>query len=239
MTDELALDSEVAPAPVEDSQQTESQQEKMLPVSRVEELVKKAKLKGRDSMQQELDALKAENEQLKNGGSMGGVAMPSFDQNTITQQVMANIKQQMQAESEERAKQELEAEATRIAQSYRSKMSGGKDAYDDFEDVMADFNPQAFPNLVLLASQMDNTPDVMYELMNNPAKFGTIAVLSERDPQAAQRMLSRISQSIQANKQAKSEQKQVPEPISRLSSSKTGQDDGSLSVRDFKKMFRG
>lgn len=239
MTDELALDSEVAPAPVEDSQQTESQQEKMLPVSRVEELVKKAKLKGRDSMQQELDALKAENEQLKNGGSMGGMAVPAVDSNAITQQVMASIKQQMQAESEERAKQELEAEATRIAQSYRSKMAGGKEAYPDFEDVMADFNPQAFPNLVLLASQMDNTPDVMYELMSNPAKFGTIAVLSERDPQAAQRMLARVSQSIQANKQAKAEQKAVPEPISRLSSSKTGQDDGNLSVRDYKKMFRG
>lgn len=238
MTDEVALDSEAVPAQVDDSQQIESQQEKMLPVSRVEELVKKAKLKGRDSMQAELDALKAENDQLKNGGSMGGMAMP-VDPNAITQQVMASIKQQMQAESEERAKQELEAEASRIAQSYRSKMSSGKDAYEDFDDVMADFNPQAFPNLVLLASQMDNTPDVMYELMNNPAKFGTIAVLSERDPQAAQRMLSRISQSIQANKQAKAEQKQVPEPISRLSSSKTGQDDGSLSVRDFKKMFRG
>jgi hypothetical protein len=239
MTDELALDSEVAPPPVDDSQENESQQEKMLPVSRVEELVKKAKLKGRDSMQQELDALKAENEQLKNGGSMGGMATPAIDQTAITQQVMASIKQQLQAESEQRASEELKAEATRIAESYRSKMASGKDAYPDFEDVMADFNPQAFPNLVFLASQMDNTPDVMYELMSNPAKFGTIAVLSERDPQAAQRMLARVGQSIQANKQAKSEQKQVPEPISRLSSSKTGQDDGNLSVRDYKRMFKG
>lgn len=239
MTDELALDSEVAQPPVDDSQENESQQEKMLPVSRVEELVKKAKLKGRDSMQQELDALKAENEKLKSGGSMGGMAMPEIDSNAITQQIMANIKQQMQAESEERAKQELEEEATRIAQSYRSKMAGGKEAYPDFDDVMADFNPKAFPNLVFLASQMDNTPDVMYELMSNPAKFGTIAVLSERDPQAAQRMLARISQSIQTNKQAKAEQKDVPEPLSRLSSSKTGQDDGNLGVRDYKKMFRG
>lgn len=239
MTDELALDSEVAQPPVDDSQENESQQEKMLPVSRVEELVKKAKLKGRDSMQQELDALKAENEKLKSGGSMGGMSMPEIDSNAITQQIMANIKQQMQAESEERAKQELEEEATRIVQSYRSKMASGKEAYPDFDDVMADFNPKAFPNLVLLASQVDNTHDVMYELMKNPAKFGTIAVLSERDPQAAQRMLGRVSQSIQANNQAKAEQKDVPEPLSRLSSSKTGQDDGNLSVRDYKKMFRG
>jgi hypothetical protein len=243
MTDELALDSAITPdssAQPDQQAQAAQQEEEMLSKSRVEELVKKAKLKGRDSMQAELDALKAENEQLKSNsaGSMGGMAVPQVDPNIIAQQVMATVKQQMQQESEQQAKAQMQAEANRIVESYKSKMASGKDAYEDFDDVMADFNPQAFPNLVLLADQMGNTQDVMYELMKNPAKFGTIAVLSERDPAAAQRMLQRVSQSIQANQQAKAEQKDVPAPINRLSSSKTGQDSGKLTIRDYKKMYR-
>lgn len=239
MTDELALGSDLTPASA-DSANTDSQAEEMLTKSRVEELVKKAKLKGRDSMQQELDALKAENEALKTNGSMGGMpAAPNVDPNAIAKQVMENIQKQMQQESEQRATQELQEQANKIVGAYRSKMEAGKTTYPDFDEVMADFNPRAFPNLVLLASQVENTPDVMYELMKNPNKWSTLALLSERDPQAAQNMINRISASAKANTQAKAEQKDVPAPISRLSSSTTGQDSGDLSVRDYKKMYRG
>jgi len=237
MTEEVALDKEVSADPVEPS--IDDAQEKMLPVSRVEELVKKAKLKGRDSMQAELDALRAENEKLKTGGSMGGMAVPTVDTDAIKKQVIADLQTQFQTANEERAKQELEREANKIADSYRSKMAAGKDAYEDFDSVMADFNPAAFPNLVYLASQIDNTPAVMYELNKNPSKLATLIVLSERDPAAAQSMISKISASIKANDQAKAEDKTPPAPLSRMSSSTTGQDNGTKSVRDFKSMFRG
>lgn len=235
--EEVVLDKEVMPDPAASSK--EGEPEKSLPVSRVEELIKKAKLKGRDSMQAELDAVKAENATLKNNGSMGGMAAPSVDIESIKQQVLNDLRQQMQQANEQRAQDELDKEAKKIAETYHARMSTGKDSYEDFETVMADFNPAAFPNLVYLASQVDNTPAVMYELMNNPSKWATIAVLSERDPAAAQKMISKISASIKANQQAKAEEKEVSPPLSRLSSSTTGQDNGSLEVRDYKKMFRG
>lgn len=241
MTDDVALDSEVtANDPVDAQQEAEQQPEKMLSASRVEELVKKAKLKGRDSMQAELDALRAENEALKSnaGGSMGGMAVPAVDPDAITQQVLSALKDQMQKDSEERARAELEKEAQEVAKSYRAKMQTGIEHYEDFNDVMADFNPQAFPNLVFLANQVDNTPHVMYELIKNPTKLTTVAVLAEHDPKAAQNMISRISASISANQQAKAQEREVPEPYGRLSSSKTGQDSGKPTIRDYKKMYR-
>lgn len=239
MTEEVAIDKEVESEPVVDTS-AEDSQEKMLPVSRVEELVKKAKLKGRDSMQAELDALKAENAQLKNGGSMGGMAVSApVDPESIKQQVLQDLQKQMQQANEQRAQEELEREANKIADSYKAKMSSGKDTYEDFDTVMSDFNPAAFPNLVYLANQVDNTPAVMYELMKNPSKWATLAVLSERDPNAAQSMISKISASIKANEQAKAEEKNVPPPLSRMSPSTTGQDNGTKTVRDFKAMFRG
>jgi len=241
MTEDVALDTREVDSGSVDNADADSQQEKMLPVSRVEELVKKAKLKGRDSMQAELEALKAENEKLKNNGSMGGMAMPApVDPEAIKQQVLNDLRQQMQQANEQRAQEELQKQAEAIANTYKSKMASGKDAFEDFETVMSDFNPAAFPNLVYLASQVDNTPAVMYELMKNPSKWATVAVLSERDPNAAQNMISKISASIKANEQAKAEEKNAPPPpLSRMSSSTTGQDNGSKSVRDFKAMFKG
>lgn len=235
MTEEVALDKDVGSEPVE-----ELQQEKMLPVSRVEELVKKAKLKGRDSMQSELEALKSENAQLKsNNGSMGGMVSPSVDVESIKKQVLDHLTQQMQEANEKRAQDELDSEAKKIAENYHSRMSAGKETYEDFDKVMADFNPAAFPNLVYLALQVDNTKDVMYELRQNPSKFASVVLLSERDPADAQRMISKISASIKANQQAKADEKTVPSPLSRLSSSTTGQDSGKKTIRDFKHMYPG
>jgi hypothetical protein len=201
--------------------------------------VKKAKLKGRDGMQAELDAIRAENAALKQHGSMGGMAVP-VDPEAIKQQILADLKAQFQQASEAKAEAELQAEAQRIAGEYHSKMKSGRDKYDDFDDVMADFNPQAFPNLVYLANQLDNTPDVMRELMQNPQKWSTVTVLSERDQQAAQNYLNRISQSIKANELAKAAERDVAPPLSRLSSSTTGQDSGKpATMQDMKRMFRG
>jgi len=213
--------------------------EKMLPASRVEELVKKAKLKGRDSMQDELDTLRAENEKLKQGaGSMGGMAMP-LDPEQIKKQILSDLQAQFQKDSEKRAQDDLNKQADRIAGDYRSRMSAGKDAYEDFDSVMADFNPQNFPNLVMLATQVDNTSEVMYELNKSPSKLATLVLMSERDPAAAQSMINKLSASIKANTQAMAQQKEVAPPLGRLSSSTTGQDNGTKSIRDFKDIYRG
>ncbi len=238
MTDDVTLDTDVGSEPV--SEANAGIQEKTLPVSRVEELVKKAKLKGRDSMQSELDALKAENATLKNSaGSMGGMSIP-VDKEALKREVLEDLRQQFQEASEKRAQEDMDKEAKKIADTYHARMGAGKNSFEDFDEVMADFNPAAFPNLVYLASQVENTPAVMYELMKNPSKWATLAILAERDPGAAQNMIGKISASIKANEQAKAEEKDVAPPLSRLSSSPTGQDNGKpSSVRDFKRMFRG
>ena len=242
MTEEVVLDMEIDSNPVDTTVDDEVKPvalEDMIPKSHAERLIKKAKLKGRDQMQAELDAIRAENEALKQQqGSMGGMAVP-IDEKAIADKIMADLSSRFQEANETRAQEELQREAKRIADEYNGKMVAGKQAYEDFDTVMSDFNPQAFPNLVYLANQMDNTPDVMYELMKNPSKWATVAVLSERDPQAAQNMLGRISASIKTNQQAKAQEKDVAPPLNRLSSSTAGQDSGVLTLNDMKRKFKG
>jgi hypothetical protein len=234
--EEEVLAKEVAPDPIE-SPESETITEKMIPVSRVEELIKKAKLKGRDHMQPELDALRAENDALKQG-SMGGMSVP-VNPDQIKQQILDDLKQQFQEAAEARANEEMTREAERIAKEYRGKMEAAKPSYEDFDTVMADFNPSAFPNLVYLANQVDNTPGVMMEIMRNPSKWATLAVLSEKDPNAAKNMIGRISASIKANELAKTQEKDIAPPLNRLSSSTAGQDNGIPSLNDLKRKYRG
>lgn len=238
MTEEVALEGKAESSPAAEPEIKDSAEE-MIPKSRAEELIKKAKLKGRDSLQEEMEAIKAENAALKQQqASIGGMAAP-VDVDQIKQEIMAGLKEQFQEASKARAEAELQENAKKIATEYRTKMQSGKDSFEDFDEVMADFNPQAFPNLVFLANQVENTPAVMYELMKNPSKWATLTLLSERDPDAALNMVKRLSASIVANEQAKAQEKEVAPPLGRLSSSPTGRDNGKLTFKDYKRMFKG
>jgi len=230
MDDEVVLAEEVA---VEAPQEASV---KMIPAHRVEELIKKAKLKGRDAMQNELETLRGENEELKSGGSMGGMAAP-MDPEQMRKQIYDQIMGDFQSQDEERIQGELKKEAERMASDYRTRMDGGKEIHEDFDEIMADFNPAAFPQLVYLATQTENTSAVMYELMKNPNKLATLTVLSERDPNAASNMINKLSASIKANEQAKAAEKEVQSPLSRMQSSPAGRDSGDMSVADYKRMF--
>lgn len=244
MTEEGVIDLESPEVPEEVSSPVEAPPEKMLSVSRVNELVKKAKLKGRDSMQQELDDLRRENESLKTQQpSMGGQGQ-AIDIDAFRKQVYDDLMAQLQNQQESQAQEQLQKEAEKLAADYHGKMASGKESFDDFDEIMADFNPAAFPQLVYLANQTDNTQAVMYEIAKNPNKLAQLSYMSERDPKAAQNMMNKLSQSIKANQQAQAQEQSagVKAPLGRMQSSPVGQDIGSqgnLSMRDLKAMFKG
>jgi len=167
---------------------------------------------------------------------MGGMAAP-MDPEQMRKQIYDQIMGDFQSQDEERIQGELKKEAERMASDYRTRMDGGKEIHEDFDEIMADFNPAAFPQLVYLATQTENTSAVMYELMKNPNKLATLTVLSERDPNAASNMINKLSASIKANEQAKAAEKEVQSPLSRMQSSPAGRDSGDMSVADYKRMF--
>lgn len=237
MTDEVLNVEDAEIATPEESSVVE---EKMLPASRVQELIQKAKLKGREQMTNELEALRAENEALKqNSQSMGGMAQAQ-DPNALAEQVYQRLQAQLQEQQEAAEQQQMQERLKQMALDYQTRIEGGKGRYEDFDEVMGEFNPAAFPQLVYLATSMDNTADLMYEIAKNPNKLATLAILAERDPVAAQAQMSKMSNAIKANTQALNAEPNINEPLKRLHASPTGQDTGAAqSIADFKKMFRG
>ena len=82
--------------PEDNTKSEESPPEKMLPASRVNELIKKAKLKGEQKMQEQLDATKQELEQLK---------AQQGQQQAQQQEPMQQGQQQQQQQSESAGRQ--------------------------------------------------------------------------------------------------------------------------------------
>ncbi len=226
--------------------------EKMLPASQVNELIKKAKRKGEQKMQEQLDAAKQQIEQLQaqqaqqqvqNVAQTGsqqqpqqqqGQQQPQVDTQQVMQQVMQQLQLRQQEEQEKREREQLEQEVNQVAQQYFGKMAQGKDMFEDFEAITADFNPAEFPQLVFLANQMDNTPAIIYELRKNPGKLADLAVLVEKSPSMAKNELSKLSESIKRNDEAKRGLQEAQDPLTRLKPSPVGTDSGTKSVRDFK-----
>ncbi len=226
------------------SQDTESTPpEKMLPASQVNELIKKAKRKGEQKMQEQLDAAKQQIEQLQ---AQQGQPAPTQEQQApqgqpqgadaqmIQQQVMQLLEKRQQEDAKKRHDEQLEQEVNQVAQQYFGKMAQGKGLYEDFEAITADFNPAEFPQLVYLANESDNTPAIIYELSKNPAKLATLATLVKESPTMARRELAKLSNSIKMNEDAKNGVQETQDPLNRLKPSPVGADNGSKSVKDFK-----
>jgi vacuolar-type H+-ATPase subunit I/STV1 len=223
--------------------------EKMLPASQVNELIKKAKRKGEQKMQEQLDAAKQQIEQLQtqqaqqqvqNTAQTGSSQQPQqgqqqgVDTQQVMQQVMQQLQQKQQEDEQKRHQEQIEQEVNQVAQQYFGKMAQGKDMFEDFEAITADFNPAEFPQLVFLANQMDNTPAIIYELRKNPGKLADLAVLVEKSPSMARNELSKLSESIKRNDDAKRNLQEPQDPLNRLKPSPVGTDSGTKSVRDFK-----
>lgn len=236
----------------EEAQAEPAPPEKMLPASYVNDLVKKAKRKGEQKMQEQLDAARQQIEQLQaqqaqqqvqNVAQTGQQQPPQqqqgqqqgVDAQQVMQQVMQQLQLKQQEEQEKREREQIEHEVNQVAQQYFGKMAQGKDMFEDFEAITADFNPAEFPQLVFLANQMDNTPAIIYELRKNPGKLADLAVLVEKSPNMARSEIAKLSESIKRNDEAKRNLQEPQDPLNRLKPSPVGTDNGKLTVRDYKK----
>lgn len=219
---------------------TEAPPEKMLPTSRVTELIKKAKRDKERQMQEKLDAAMAQIQELQANQPQQaqegqGQLPPGIDPKALQEEVMRRIEEKQKENEKQRYNEQLEQEVNQVATQYFGKMAQGKDLYEDFQAITADFNPAEFPQLVFLANEMDNTPAVIYELAKNPSKLAAIDRLVERSPNMARAELAKLSDSIKRNVEAKQNLQEPQDPLSRLKPSPVGTDGGTKNVRDFKK----
>ncbi len=123
--------------------------------------------------------------------------------------------------------------------SFVSKMQAAEQKHPGLEAKLNELDYSTMSPLVHLANDMENTGEIMKELVDNPMKLGNMLALAQHQPMLAKREMMALSNSIKTNQEALAQEKQAQDPMSQLKpSSSAGMDNGTMSVTDFRKMFR-
>lgn len=221
MTDEN-LSSDIAP-----EVQSEPQ-EKMLPQSQVNEIVRAAQARAADKARAEMSQ-----QQSQSAPTMQG----QFDADSLRKMIAEETQKAQSAAIMQERQRQQEAQANEIAQQIMTKLSAGKEKYEDFDNVVHELGIAQFPELMQMGNQMDNLPDIVYELGNNPSKIANLAMLYEKNPNLAFKEMKKLSESIKSNEHAKASQYPTPKPLSAVTPSINARDSGRpMSVSELRKL---
>lgn len=124
-------------------------------------------------------------------------------------------------------------------ESFVAKMEAAEAKHPGLEAKLNDLDYSTMAPVISLANDMENTADIMKELLDNPMKMGNLMTLVYTQPKMASRAMAELSNSIKTNTEALAQEKQAQDPMSQLKpSTSAGMDNSAMSVSDFRKMFR-
>lgn len=120
-----------------------------------------------------------------------------------------------------------------------SKMQAAEQKYPGIQDKLNKLNYESIAPLIQHANEMENTADIMQELLNHPHKMVNLSSLMREQPYFGQMELMNLSNSIKQNDTAKAQEAQANDPMSRLKPSANIEmtDSGDMSVNDLRKML--
>lgn len=198
----------------------------------------KAFEKGRLAAMQELQAQQQQQQAApQQAPSLGGMAQLS--QTDIERMIQ---EQATRATQEHIQGQLAELKQQQMVSSFVQKMQVAEQQYPGLEQELnqLNYNDPRIHSFIGMVNDMENTGDIMKEVLDNPHKLSQILSDIQDQPYLAQKNLQKLSASIKQNTAAKAEEAQARDPYSQLKPSPTaGMDNGSMSVSDFRKMFKG
>lgn len=194
----------------------------------------KGKQEARMTMEQEQQQQSAPQAPQAAPQTFGGMQQaPQMNPDDIQRMIAEHVPQYLQ-------QQAAEYQQKQFADGFISKMQAAEKQFPGLEQKLndIDFNSPSTLKLVQMANNMDNTGEIMNELIENPEKMGVLLNLINEQPKLAQQRLASLSSSISTNRKAQDEEQSAEQPIGQLKSSvNAGVDDHNLSVKDLKKML--
>lgn len=228
---QIAQSAPAVPAPVAQAA------EKMVPQSKVDEIVRHSNARVAEKARKDaLEQYQAQQQPQQSSTSMGGMERLTTDdmRRIAAEEAQKNYQSVVQQHQEEQMKHE----GRRVVNEFFGKLNAAKERYPDIEEVVGSLPLDKIAHIVGLANTTEGTADIMYELGKNKEKLAHVHALMSIDPELARAKLSDLVKSVQINEQAKN-QRLANEPLSRISASPVGVDNGSnMTVSDYRKKFR-
>lgn len=203
-----------------------STQEKMVPQSTVDSLIKG--IKAEAYQKGKSDAASSQTVSQAAPQSHPGQAPD------IKKMVAEEAQSFIQGLHNEAIERQHAEEGKRIAQEFIGKLDADKSNYQDFDSKVGKLPFKDITDIITMANSVDNTAGIMYELAENPLKLASLNQLAKLNPQLAMTEMQKLSRSIQLNQAAKNVS--MPnEPLSQVRPSPIGTDNGSLTLTDMKR----
>ncbi len=169
--------------------------------------------------------------------------VPEDQMRRLAAEEIQRSRTEWQQESQNKAQED---DAKRIASEFFTKIESGEGGRPAFEKALSEsgLDLRSIPFHVQLSNMVDNTRDVMLELVKNPTKIGTIQNLIDidlragRNPVLALAEMKRLSQSIKDNAQG-ANYKSPNDPLHQMRPSNAGTDkNGPLEIADYKRRYK-
>jgi len=209
--------------------------EKMYNSKQVTAVVKREQQKaferGRKLAMEELQRQQAQNmPQAQQAQNLGGMQQMSEDD------IRRLIAEQTPQVLQEHAQQ---FKINQTVDSFVNKMKAAEERYPGLESKLNELDFQHLAPVIQSANELENTADIMQELLENPMKMGNLVMLMHTQPKLAQKAMFDLSNSIKTNQQALQEKELARDPLSQINpKSKAGIDNSTMTVSDFRKMFK-
>lgn len=173
--------------------------------------------------------------------SFGGIPQMSPEQ--LEQMIAEKAQQHLQEQIPQYLQGQMQQHQNQqMVDSFVSKMSAAEQKYPGIEAKLSklDYGKQGTLALIQMANNLENTGDIMQELLvTNPMKFGQIVNLIYEQPELAQEQLASLSNSIKQNQDALAQHEPANNPLGQMKPSTiAGMDNGNMSVSDFSNYFR-
>jgi len=242
MTEELELANQ-GEVPVEEAQG--EPENDMLARETVSKIVARERLKAFEKGKQEA-LMQLQQEQAQQQQAAPEQAAPQQAQPSS----LGGMQQMSAADIErliaEKAPQALQAHVQQLKQDHMvgtfvQKMQAAEQKYPGLEAELnqLNYNDPRMHSFIEMANAMENTGDIMKEVVDNPAKLESLLNMAYNQPYQAQKALAGLSESIKSNQTALAQEAQARDPMSQLKpSSSAGMDNSAMSVADFRKMFK-
>lgn len=167
-------------------------------------------------------------------GGMAPQAPPGMSQEAIEALIMQKAPEALMHQFNEH-KQKTMVDA------FVNKMQAAEQKYPGLEEKLNKLNYQdpAMHSLIEMSNNLENTGDVINELVSNPAKMIQVLAGIREQPFLGQEALNSLSNSIKQNQEALAENAQAREPMSKIKPSINAglADETQLSVNDLRKML--
>lgn len=213
--------------------------ERMVPQSEVDKLVVGVKKETEEKLLAKLRTQQAQTTtQPLSSSQQGQQPAPSSDE--IESKLDAWWQKREAAKHQQDLEHRQQQELQQLVTDLKPKIDQAAQKYDDFNqtvspDVMQEVL-SANPYMLALANQVDNSGDVLYEIMKQPEKLAMVNQLSATPSQAVS-YVKKLSQSIKDRDAAKTAQ--PVQPFNKVKPSTVGAGEGPMTVADYKARYKG